>query len=342
MFSVIVNVLLVAGIISLIFALPIIAPRLLVILGDIDEWWSPVRTLPPEGEMYSLARGNPRGPFAGILESVPEYDYNRKTGEFEHTGTVSELEQLDYLSRNGIGWVGFNRFLMMRAVRYDKWEKKPNSDEFGLVPKVRPGPAIFFQYYMATEVKSVKTSDNFPVNAVVTFTLQIVNPSRALFLAGGWETQANGGVQGVLREYVGTKTIDALRIEKETGGTAGLIGKLTGTDSDSLNERLQQFGIKITAASFIDYDLVEGDPEAAAAVQAKAIAQQKGEAAVIAAKLDADARTERARGITAEYQARAQAGREHAGTFALAEAIKENETATTLVIGNTNVAVPTR
>lgn len=294
-------------------------PRWLVLLGDIDEWWSPVRTRPPEGEMYVLAKGTPNGPFAGVIESVATHDYDGKNHVFVPAQGGISQPPTGYLARHGVAWVGLNRYLVMRPVHYDKWEKLPNSSDWGIVGKDRTGPSIYFQYNMATEMPKVETTGNFPVSVVVTFTVQIISPLKALFFAGGWEAQVNAGVQGVIREYVGGKTIDQLREEHLKGG-GQLVNLITG---NTLNDELEdKFGVRIIKATFVDFDLVSGDAATTKAVQAIETARLEGEARIVSAQADETAAKHTANAITLEYEARIKAGGKHAGTFRTAEAIE--------------------
>lgn len=300
----------------------VFVPRWLIWLADFDEWWSPVRVLPPEGEMYALADATPDGPFSKLLESVATHDYNEKNHIFTPLPPGGHKPpRTGFWAENGIALVGFNKYLIMREVRYDKWEKLPGSAKWGLVSKVRPGPSIFFQYNMATSVEKVDTIGNFPVSAVVSFTVQIISPRDALFFAGGWEVQVNAAVQGLMREYIGTRKIEDLRLEKvsKKSGIVDLMKDLNG----ELNVELRKFGVQIIAATFIDYDLEAGDAETNKAVKAKEQAILLGEAKIETAKREAQAKKELAGGIREEYKARIEAGGEHAGTFRMAEAIEK-------------------
>ncbi len=298
----------------------IFLPRFLLWLGDFDDWKNPVRKLPPEGEMYILAKGSPQGPFAGILESVPDHEYG-KDHVFRHVGMGNKMTRGGYLSQHGIAYVGFNRYIITRPVRYDKWEKLDGSEKWGLVPKERKGPSMYFQYLMATRAEKIDTKGNFPVSAVVTFTVQIISPLRALFYAGGWEVQVNAVVQGHLRWYVGTKSIDQLRLEKQNGSSACV--DMLMDPKGEINNLLEKSGVRIISATFIDYDLEAGDAETNKAVRSTEIAELEGNALVIAAKKKEEAAEHVANALSKEYGARVAAGKEHAGVFRWAEAIEE-------------------
>lgn len=300
-------------------------PQAIILLGGVDSWWSPFQTLPPPGEMYILVRGSKSGPFDSIVESVPNYDYNKTTREF--SGPVPTVVRDDYLSNIGVAWIGFFRYLFYREVRHDKWEKLPNSADWGLVSKIRPGPSIFFRYNMAVEIKGAETVGNFPVDAVIVFTVQIMNPVKAFFFAGGWEVQTTAAVQGKFRKYVSDKRIDELRQEQKLGGADTLVTteiktlSQTGPDGTRETGLYELFGVEIIDVRFVLFDLVRGDETMTRAVRALEIATLNAEASAKDGEGEKRKRENRAAGVRAEVEAWGA----HAvgGTIAMAEAIKE-------------------
>lgn len=305
----------------------VIMPGILLKLGSYDEMWIPIRKQPPEGQMYVILRGGDTS-FDKVLDSVPEYEFNPETNDFDHTGKPRGHTGRGYLGSHGLAWVGFNRGMLRSEIKYDKWERSPTSEKWVLVSKTRKGEAIYFQYLMAVKIENAETSGNFPVDVIVTFTVRIKNPVKALFFAGGWVAQVTAAVQGVVREYISTRSIEELRDEKVTGGSNDLIGRVCILDLD-------QFGLEIIQATFVDYDLVTGGPagvEMANAVVARKIAGENSAAKVITARGDALAKVlnargtkladyELAKGTQALYKARVDGGGEQAGALALAEAI---------------------
>lgn len=319
----------------IVFCVEIVIPRLLIAMGEKDVWWSSVRKLPPEGEMYIIVRGNPDGPFDQILESVPDFEldpHNRfiPTSKITSTAgasTSSKKEIPDYLSRLGLSYVGFNKFLLHKQTHYNKWEKEANSTKWGLVPKDRPGPSIYFQWNMATRIEAAETVGNFPVNAIIVFTVRIVDPVKAYFFAGGWETQTTAAVQGVVRTYIGTKNIDELRAEKDIGGSEDMICAIKAID-------LKDYGVLFIDARFVEYDLVAGDKAMSDAVKAREIAELNGKAKVetatqaanarkIRSESKRDAQKTRAEGIEEELKARNSVP--NGVGFALAEAVRDTK-----------------
>lgn len=315
-------VIIVIGIVIL--TVEFLIPQAIVLLGKVDSWWSPFQTLPPPGEMYILVRGSRNGPFDTIIESVLNYEYNRETQEF--SGPIRTRMRNDYLSNIGVAWIGFFRYLFYREVRHDKWEKLPNSASWGLVSKTRPGPSIFFRYNMAVEIKGAETVGNFPVDAVIVFTVQILNPVKAFFFAGGWEVQTTAAVQGCFRRYVSDKRIEELRQEQKAGADALVTAEIkslsrTGPDETEETSLFQLFGVEIIDARFVLFDLVSGDERMTNAVRALEIATLNAEASAKDGEGERRKRENRAAGIRAEVEA--WGAHTVGGKVVLAEAIKE-------------------
>ena len=185
---------------------------------------------------------------------------------------------------------------------------------------------------MATKIEAAETLDNFPVDAIVVFTVQIENPVQAFFFAGGWESQTNAAVQGVFREYVSRKSIEDLRKE-EAAGANNLIAKIKALNikKGRTGGLRALYGIHIVDARFVKFDLVTGDAKMTEAIRAVGVAKEKANARREEAKGNKDAAiTEaegkreslkiEAEGIAVEYAARAS--QPDGAKFALAEAIK--------------------
>ncbi|MFH1673715.1 MAG: hypothetical protein ABIF87_09880 [Pseudomonadota bacterium] len=315
---------------SVILINELLIPRAIIALGNVDSWWSPYQTLPPPGEMYILVRGSKTGPFDQLIESVLDREYDANLHEF--SGPLSTLETTpkteDYLTSLGVAWVGFFRYLFYREVRHDKWEKIPKSTEWGLVSKIRPGPSIYFRYNMAVEIKAAETFGNFPVDGVIVFTAQVINPVKAFFFAGGWEVQTAAAVTGRFRKYVSDKTIKKLRTEHKSKASTlvneimSLGGRGSGPGgTNEPNGLYELFGVEIVDARFVLFDLVSGDEEMTRAIRAVEIATLQAKANEKRGKGERWLRQERAAGVRAEVEA--WGANPVGGTVAMAEAIKE-------------------
>ncbi len=303
-------------------------PKVLNWIADFNEWWSPFKALPLEGELRLIARGNKDGPFAALLESVPTHEYNKKEDEFvenknPNTGKTIIVEPKGYLAKHGLAYTGFNRYVAVRKFKYTKFEKLDNSSNFGLVEKVRTGPSIYFIFNIAARLEKAETRGNFPVSVTVNMTVELTKPRRALFLTGGWEDQVVAAVLSVIRHYVSTKNVEDLRTEKENGQTSGLATAISAKGGALNQTLLDKFGITIIDAVFIDFDDTSADKADSDAIKAKERARLQGEAQVEAAKAEKEAATHRAEAIKIEYAARIGTGGQHAGTFRMAEALEK-------------------
>ena len=311
-------------------------PNVIIALGKQDKWWSPIRIFPPPGEMFIVVRGTPNGPFDRVVEAVLDFSFNESKRTFVPD---TNLPQETYLRKLGVTWIGFFRYLLHREVRHDKWEQLPEKDgklstEFGIVSKVRPGPSIFFRYNMAVHIKAAETLGNFPVDAVLVFTAQIMNPVKAFFFAGGWEVQVAAAVQGKFRKYVSDKNIDELRTEQKTG--ADLVTteiknlSLMGPDGKTETGLLELFGVEIVDARFVFFDLVSGDrdEEMIKATRALEIARLLALADAEKGQGQGNMRKNRAAGIQAEVEAW---GTHPVGaTVVVSEVLKDNDHLTSI------------
>jgi len=327
----------------LIVVVEILIPIAIIALGNVDSWWSPVRVLPPPGEMYILVRGGPKGPFDKVIESVVGFIYDKDTHLFVNKdeleeGLTEEAKAIDvYLANIGIARVGFWRYYLWRKVSYDKWEKLPGDEaKWGLTSRLRgvkndrgDTPSIFFRYNMATKIQAAETKGNLPVDAIIVFTLQITNPVQAFFFAGGWEAQTVAAVQEVFRKYVSDKTIDELREEQKGAAEKQEKDKDNFTlvdfikdlgEGEEENSLLTLFGIQITDARFVQFDLVTDDPEMLKAVRAEQIADLNAKARKKDGEGKRQEREQEALGIRATVEAY---GSDPAGTtVAMMEAVQ--------------------
>jgi len=334
---------LVSGVVALIWVAMLInqvfLPRIIVILGNVDSWWSPFRTLPPPGEMYIIVRGDPNGPFDSIIESVEGYRYDEAARRFTPDPNAITKNRTDSYGQIGVQNVGFNKYILWRKISYDKWEKEgDNSTKWKLVPKVRgvrgredSTPSIFFRYNIGISVEDAEAIGNFPVSATVVVTVEMIDPVQALFFAGGWESQLNAAVQGEMREYIGTRDVNQLRQEK-AAGSGTMISKIKNLDLLTL------YGIEVTDARFVDFDLASGDQAMTDAVRGVEIAELKKQARQKDGEGKQLEREAESKGIKATVEA--WASNEVGPAVAMAEAIKEAKPQ--VLGGNVVAAVDTK
>ncbi len=308
----------------------------LIFIGRFDNGLIPVRQRPPEGQFYVVVEGRPNGPFCSIIESIPHYHFESKVKGFA-PGDVAKDE---VLGSKAVSWVGWNKALLYKETKYDKWERLPNSEKWGLVAKTRKGNAIYFQYLMATKAENLETKGNWKVDIIVTFSVRLMNPVLALFIAGSWEAQVTAAIQGAVREYAITKSYDELLREKAVGGTDDLIKKIldlntswTPKAGSNATGLLALIGIEIVTASFVEVELTADSKKEKEAAAAEAIAEAEGKGTIKKAEADGKAqliraenenkaRTMIAQGIKAEYEARNSVG-DNGPAYTRAEAARE-------------------
>ena len=265
-----------------------------------DSWFNPLRVGPPELQMFSVMFASPEGPLDRIIMSAPgfhfrleepenrnrvwgtEWDkwdvlpdvYTREDGTryerpVEEKGILREILEDEF----GIIWVGLGRRLHLPSVRYTKWEKLPGkTTEWGLVSKDRENsPFFYFQYTMGLPLQEIETKGNFKVNVRVNVVVRLINPYKAVHLAGGWEANLDAGVQAVMREFLGPMTVEELR---ESTTSADLAERIT-----TLNPRLEKhFGVTIINIELMSFD-VKGNPEVEAALNRTEVERLHAEAA---------------------------------------------------------------
>lgn len=313
---------------------------LLVSIARIDSLFSPLRIKPPSGQFYFIVKGSPDGPLDQIVHSIPGYKIEKMgdetqefvklgAGEIEHLGALNQL-----LSPLGLVWVGFYRRYYKRTRRYEALEKKKSGSGWDVVSKERTDELFFWRTEMVAVIDGAETRDNFPVNVVIPFTTQILNPVRAEFLSGKWEVQATNGVRSAGRDHVETKLYNDLLRERDSGPDVLLDSIVKANTAYSL---IDTFGVEVIAPRVESFDLSSANSDYAAATRLLGVK-----------KLEADAAEEDARKITtlanaeaAAIAARAKAYRDgDVGDLVIADAIRDSKNISVLSInGGMPIAV---
>jgi hypothetical protein len=346
----------------------ILIPSLILRLSRWDSRFSPFILKPPSGEMYILVKGSPDGPYEEIVESVVDYDYEEYGGPLgPHTFIKKDDKKKDdkkkddkeikaekeepkgYLENLGVKRKSLWTYRLYRKVQYDKWEKLPNSDEYGLVPKVRGirpenltadqsvgsegNPSIFFRYQMGTKIHQAEIKGNIRVDAIMVFTVQLTNPVQAYFFAGGWESQVTAAIQTRFREFVQDKDFDTIRkdqaieggdeLVKQIKNLGGVIWKEGAPKPEvDLNGLFARFGIEIVDVRFVSFDAVH-DEDVLEALQAKEKALHHARAKIVTAKGNKKAAEIEADGIVADRKARSSV--EGWQTIEIADALRKTQ-----------------
>ena len=131
---------------------------------------------------------------------------------------------------------------------------------------------------MSVPVVDVESVGNVKTTININVVVRLVNPYKALFLAGGWEGLFDAAINGVVREYLGPLRIKTIRKEKEDGNLVKRIKKLNDDSATELGFK-SNFGIEIIDVRFVGFD-VRGDPKVQEALQAEEVNRLMADAAV--------------------------------------------------------------
>ena len=277
---------------------------------------NPFRTKPPEGQMMAVLKSNRDGALDTIIASVSGWHFRHQetgyvigdewekwellpdidplTGVRVYTPTQQSMPEAEF----GVIVVGFLRALYIPHIRYSKWELKEGKTEPGLVRKDRAdSPFFFFQYTMGIPVLDVESTGNIKTTININLVVRMINPYKAQFLAGGWESLLDAAVHGAVRDHLAELNVEEIRKEAESGNLTNRILQLN--DDDDLVKNIdgfrKKFGIEIRDVRFVGFE-IKGDARVEEALQAKEIN-----------RLLADAKVEEARGILTLAKAQADA-----------------------------------
>lgn len=303
----------------------------------VDKPTNPFRVKPPEGEMMAVTKSTPDGELDFFVASIQGWhfayqevsedprDWDRKYPNREEwdkwelkpdvqngrevypLSTTPKRGMLD--AEFGLAYVGFFRALRRPHMRYVKWELPKNSDstEPTLVRKDRhDSPYFYFQYNMGVPVLKVESKGNFQSTIRINLIVRMINPYKALFLAGGWESLVDAAVHGAVRDHLSNLTIDQIRAEKEGGKKeegvkTSLIGEILALNFDAerylqstgdtragtsrkVGGLTSQFGIEILEARFMSFDVVSASSKVTEALEAQEVNRLRAMAAEERAK----------------------------------------------------------
>lgn len=319
---------------------------LIVWFGEQDKWWSPVRMKPGPGHIVMMTKGRePGGPFAMLLAGhIPYWHYHESDKRFYKEddpdfgtkfpdglpapkGWLGEM-----LDDAGVIWVGFVRRYYRRKRRWEAWDLKPGKTEYGIVRKeTKPEEEhiFYFATTIAIDLETIPTKDNYPAQMKLVENVLLIHPEKAEFVAGKWETQAVAATRARAREYIAGKTVEELKVERDTDNKQEFVDYILVANSTAATIRLvPDYGVMIQGPYYVDFDLESGDLEMTAAMKRQMIASEDIKTAKLRAqektelgKGDANRRTEEAHGIRETIAA--WGSNPVGGTVAMAEAIKE-------------------
>lgn len=274
----------------------------------VDQPWNIFRLRPPEGEMMSVMKGNKDGPLDQIIHSVLGWHFK---GEEPGFASKNEWDRWELVEDSETGYtpptknmpdqefgiivVGLFRALYIPHLKYTKWELKEGEKETNtdMVRKDRSTkPFYYFQYPIGIPVLEVESVGNFKTTIRMNVVVRLVNPYKAMHLAGGWEGLLDAAVHGAVREHIGPLTVDQIKKEEESGGLTKRILKLNSR-KDGFKKR---FGVELLEVRFVGFDTVSPDARVQKALEEEEInrlmanaAKEKAREIMTIAKAEADA-----------------------------------------------------
>jgi len=323
----------------------------------------------PEGEIITITHSGKVHRFIGNIKG---FWVNPETGEvFEEKTPPTTVKLPSDLFGTGIYWLGFWPFAERYEYMFhwNKYAKRKDggkeTSEYELIPREEVVSSIYFRAAYAVRISGGETKENVPVTLDLLITTETVNVNTALFKvkSPGWIAALTGAATAVGRDFIGNKTVNQLVRLKSEIPKSSVSGK-NKTDLqivfDELNKSdlgnpgiIEQFGEKITAVNFLGITIDQAQTETHKIAISKYNAERIAEAKIVEEKGKADAAIETAKGtrVTADAEAykiekegtaiadaatklaKAVSSNPHASAIAIAEAIKNQTAATTLVLG---------
>jgi hypothetical protein len=322
--------------------------RVVLWFAEQDVWWSPVRMEPGAGHIIMMTKGaRPGGNFAMLMHGhIPGWYFHNGDRRFYQTTDplfsakfpTGEPVRVGFFAGVGVVWVGFFRRYYRRARRWDTWDLKPGSNQYGVVRKEtvkdEDDHIFFFSTTVAIDLETIPTKEGYPAQMKVIENILLISPEKAEFLAGKWETQAIAATRTRSREYIARKTVRELRDERDSDNSTDFVDYiLFANEGDPSAPRaktirlLPDYGVMIQGPYYADFDLESGDKEMTDAIKRQMIAREDVVTAEIRieearnkGKAEAELRTAAAVGIQAENKARMSVP--EGADLALSEAIR--------------------
>jgi len=255
-----------------------------------DKAGNPFRLKPPEGQMMAVMRGNKDGALDKFVASVSGRHFKCQEkrqvfgNEWEKWELVPDISTSYRPNQNlpekefGIIFVGFGKALHIPHIRYTKWELKPGETKPSLVGKDRREPFFYFQYTMSVPVVDVESIGNFKTTINMNVVVRLVNPYKALFLAGGWESLFDAAVHGAVRETLGPLTVEDVRKQEESGNLTKRIMRLNNDVGGEEGFR-KKFGVQVIDVRFVGFE-IKGSQKVQDALEAQEVNRLMADAAV--------------------------------------------------------------
>ncbi|OHA95934.1 MAG: hypothetical protein A3C70_02925 [Candidatus Zambryskibacteria bacterium RIFCSPHIGHO2_02_FULL_43_14] len=259
-----------------------------------DKAANPLRIKPPEGQMMTIVKSNKDGALDKFVASVSGWHFKCQEKGFVSQNEWDKWELVEDVDNQGnklytpnpnmpekefgIIFVGFLKALHIPHIRYTKWELKPGETKPSLVGKDRREPFFYFQYTMSVPVVDVESIGNFNTTINMNVVVRLVNPYKALFLAGGWESLFDAAVHGAVRETLGPLTVEDVRKQEESGNLTKRIMRLNNDVGGEEGFR-KKFGVQVIDVRFVGFE-IKGSQKVQDALEAQEVNRLMADAAV--------------------------------------------------------------
>lgn len=273
----------------------------------------------PSGEIKAVVKGES---VDAIFANIDGWHYDIGTGKIIPNAEGYE-DNLGFLPKTfGIYWVSI--LYPLKQVHYYKFEWSKllmpghpvEKEDLARVEKLGGAGEYYLEhrdewvnslYWRATYpivVEGVEILGNFKVDVVLNITFQVVYPRIPIFVfKGKWLAQVTAPVKGSVNDYGRGKDYDQFRAEKKQGENSGLAREIKKINfaikragKPDLPGIEDTFGVIVYKVDFVKFDLSAKSQAAANATEAVEIA-----------RLNANARTEYARGEAALIDATGKA-----------------------------------
>lgn len=231
------------------------------------------------------------GVFDHMIPEVPGYildDVRSETSRFRlpNGEEKQKMSALNLVLRRllGVYWYGLYPFKHIRSFPIKK--QYENIEGTGPENWIRQGDtvnvkALRFRFPRPFIFTDIELSDRFTVSLKVVTTLQVMVPYVAVYVYDGdFFTQTGSLLQGAVIDAVKNENINSF-VQADKGEIGGMLDDLK-TDT-GFNRRLEELvGLDLSSVSINDYK--PGDEEIVKAIRQTALATEKGNAAIEAAK----------------------------------------------------------
>ncbi len=295
---------------------------ILLWLAGGDRWYSPYRNMPSGGYIVFYTKGwDTGGDYGSMLHGhIPLWHYHSGDKRFYRETdkrfkkkfpagppkpTTAWEERLDRL---GIGRV---RFFRRRYCRKREWKafdlmpaKTGEEPKYGLVgKKTKDGEehVFYFSTSMGIGLDNVPVKEMGSADGSIIFNALLIDPVKAEFGAGKWETRIASAVRTRGREFFARKTLDELREERDTKRRDDFPDYILLANEKQRSETgtvglIDQYGVAVEGPTLEDFRYDEG-----AGAKEIVDARREEEVSVI------NIRTERNRAKQAEVRGRGKA-----------------------------------